>query len=170
MTCRTPPPYLYDLPSTRRMSCILCPSHRPVKHGRLPLALGHTSYLRYHMYGSYVLHTGPSTTDGYDLSDAFRSPSASESPRTTAVIQHDVFLNSSSYRSVGNGDLLCFRTPAIKSEGSSGQPATALLTLQIARSRPGRSGCYKLVLGCPGGNVRYREPDHLLLRTVDEGR
>lgn len=71
-----------------------------VQHGRLPLALRHTSYLRYHMYGSYVRHTGPSKTDGYDLSDAFRSPSASESPRTTAVIQHDVFLNSSSYRCV----------------------------------------------------------------------
>jgi hypothetical protein len=41
---------------------------------------------------------GPEKTDGHDMSGSFRSPSPTQSPRTRAVIQHDVFLNASAYR------------------------------------------------------------------------
>lgn len=32
-----------------------------------------------------------------------------------------------------------------------------------------RSGCHKLLLGCPGGRALYLEPDHRLLRVLHEG-
>jgi hypothetical protein len=32
-----------------------------------------------------------------------------------------------------------------------------------------RSGCHKLLLGCPGGRALYLEPDHRLLRVEHEG-
>ena len=33
-----------------------------------------------------------------------------------------------------------------------------------------RSGCHKLLLGCPGGRAVYLEPDHRLLRVLHEGK
>ena len=45
------------------------------------------------------MYAVPAGIDGKDFTGAFASPSLTESPRTTAVLQHDVFLNSTSYRS-----------------------------------------------------------------------
>jgi hypothetical protein len=42
--------------------------------------------------------SAPPGLDGYDLVGALASESTTDSPRYTAVLQHDVFLNSSSYR------------------------------------------------------------------------
>ncbi len=70
-------------------------------------------------------------TDGHDLSRAFRSHDpADPGPRRSVLMQHDVFMNTTAYR----------------------------------------SGCHKLVLGCPGGRPMYLEPDERLLRVAYEGR
>lgn len=69
-------------------------------------------------------------TDGHDLSAAFRSRDPKEAgPRRAVLLQHDVFMNATAYR----------------------------------------SGCHKLLLGCPGGRALYLEPDHRLLRILHEG-
>lgn len=74
--------------------------------------------------------TAPARTDGHDLSAAFRSRDPAEKgPRRSVLMQHDVFMNTTAYR----------------------------------------SGCHKLVLGCPGGRALYLEPDHRLLRPLHEG-
>lgn len=69
--------------------------------------------------------------DGHDLTRSFQQQGKGgleDSPRQSVLMQHDVFMNATAYR----------------------------------------SGCLKLILGCPGTRVLDLEPDHRLLRALYE--